>query len=281
MARQRFQMASPTGDATPPPIVDNRRVVDEKGYQLGSTTDEAIPPAIADSRRLNGNQRYQTSPSDGEAVPPPPPKNNNRRLHSEKRIQPLSPRLETVPSPSAEKLNEARKTDQARQYQTELTNGYHNDAHAYEAQPAEEERRYQNGHQNGESESLPIMNNNRLSEDQRFEIASQQAEAMPSPNTNYGRNEGQSYFRSAPDAVSISKASAVSDASSRFADFFGPGIFQIVLHNPTTSHQLLKFSQARFCGENMEFLEKVRAISVYTQCVRADNLGRSSDTCLY
>ena len=41
------------------------------------------------------------------------------------------------------------------------------------------------------------------------------------------------------------------------ADFFNPEIFQIVLHNPTTSHQLLKFSQSRFCGENMEFLDKV------------------------
>ena len=41
------------------------------------------------------------------------------------------------------------------------------------------------------------------------------------------------------------------------ADIFSPEIFQIVLHNPTTSHQLLKYSQSRFCGENMEFLDKV------------------------
>jgi len=45
--------------------------------------------------------------------------------------------------------------------------------------------------------------------------------------------------------------------SNGVADFFSPEIFQIVLHNPTTSHQLLQFSQSRFCGENMEFLEKV------------------------
>ncbi|KAL8839399.1 MAG: hypothetical protein Q9170_001738 [Blastenia crenularia] len=41
------------------------------------------------------------------------------------------------------------------------------------------------------------------------------------------------------------------------ADFFSAEVFQIVLHNPTTAHRLLKFSQARMCGENMEFLEKV------------------------
>ena len=42
------------------------------------------------------------------------------------------------------------------------------------------------------------------------------------------------------------------------ADIFSPEIFQIVLHNPTTSHQLLRYSRSRFCGENMEFLDKVR-----------------------
>lgn len=41
------------------------------------------------------------------------------------------------------------------------------------------------------------------------------------------------------------------------ADFFSPEVFQIVLHNPATAHQLLKFSQARMSGENMEFLERV------------------------
>lgn len=42
------------------------------------------------------------------------------------------------------------------------------------------------------------------------------------------------------------------------ADFFSSEVFQIVLHNPSTAHQLLKFSRARMCGENMEFLERVR-----------------------
>ena len=48
-----------------------------------------------------------------------------------------------------------------------------------------------------------------------------------------------------------------SSSSSRLPDFFAPEVFQVVLHNPTTSHQLLKFSQTRLCGENMAFLEKV------------------------
>jgi hypothetical protein len=56
----------------------------------------------------------------------------------------------------------------------------------------------------------------------------------------------------------ISHATGISGSSgSRLPDFFSSEIFQTVLHNPTTSHQLLKFSQSRLCGENLEFLEKV------------------------
>jgi hypothetical protein len=41
-------------------------------------------------------------------------------------------------------------------------------------------------------------------------------------------------------------------------DFFSPEVFRVVLHNPTTAHRLLRFCQSRACGENMEFLQKVR-----------------------
>lgn len=58
-------------------------------------------------------------------------------------------------------------------------------------------------------------------------------------------------------AHSISEQTSVSGSSGRLTDFFGIEVFQIVLHNPTTCHQLTKFAQTRFCGENMEFLEQV------------------------
>jgi hypothetical protein len=45
-------------------------------------------------------------------------------------------------------------------------------------------------------------------------------------------------------------------------DFFSSEVFQIVLHNPTTAHRFLRFCQSRDCGENMEFLQKVRVVSV-------------------
>jgi hypothetical protein len=58
-------------------------------------------------------------------------------------------------------------------------------------------------------------------------------------------------------ARSISEQTNVSGSSSRLADFFSADVFQTVLHNPTTCHQLTKFARTRFCGENMEFLEQV------------------------
>ncbi len=48
---------------------------------------------------------------------------------------------------------------------------------------------------------------------------------------------------------------------SNVTDFFNPEIFHIVLQNPTTAHRLLRFCQSRACGENMEFLQKVRCLA--------------------
>ncbi|KAK4940162.1 hypothetical protein LTR10_019697 [Elasticomyces elasticus] len=72
-------------------------------------------------------------------------------------------------------------------------------------------------------------------------------------------DEGNS---SAASVNSISRASQATGAtstskSSRLPDFFAHEVFQTVLHNPTTSHQLLRYSQSRLAGENLEFLEKV------------------------
>ena len=71
-------------------------------------------------------------------------------------------------------------------------------------------------------------------------------------------NEPSTKSSNSPTADSIPKYSAINGIGNNgLADFFSPEVFQIVLHNPTTAHRLLKFSQTRMCGENMEFLEKV------------------------
>ena len=78
------------------------------------------------------------------------------------------------------------------------------------------------------------------------------------------RNTGDDLSRdynAPPSSYSVPKQHGGLDKSANgLADFFSTEVFQIVLHNPTTAHRLLKFSQARMCGENMEFLEKVGAV---------------------
>ena len=59
------------------------------------------------------------------------------------------------------------------------------------------------------------------------------------------------------DTESIAETKTSTTSSTKLANFFGLEVFQVILHNPTTSHQLTKFCQSRFCAENMEFLEKV------------------------
>lgn len=67
-------------------------------------------------------------------------------------------------------------------------------------------------------------------------------------------NESSSYEHS----VSTQPTTVSGHSASRLAEFFSPEVLHIVLHNPTTAHQLRKFARSRLCGENLDFLEKVR-----------------------
>ena len=78
------------------------------------------------------------------------------------------------------------------------------------------------------------------------------------PYNNNNGDELSRDYNAPPSSYSAPKQHADFDRSANgLADFFSTEVFQIVLHNPTTAHRLLKFSQARMCGENMEFLDKV------------------------
>ncbi|KAK5164670.1 uncharacterized protein LTR77_009876 [Saxophila tyrrhenica] len=66
---------------------------------------------------------------------------------------------------------------------------------------------------------------------------------------------------------SVTSASVLSDgdgrrsnarSSTKMPEFFSQTVFQTCLQNPTISHQLLRFSQSRLAGENMEFLARVQ-----------------------
>lgn len=67
-------------------------------------------------------------------------------------------------------------------------------------------------------------------------------------------NTGTSVYE---PSVSTQVTSVSGSAYSRPADFFSREVFQVVLHNPTTAHQLKKFAHSRLCGENLDFLDQV------------------------
>ena len=94
----------------------------------------------------------------------------------------------------------------------------------------------------------------------RLQLA-QRESSLTNGTSNGAGNQLSRDNNSPPSSFSMPKHNGVGDRGANgngLADFFSPEVFQIVLHNPTTAHRLLKFSQARMCGENMEFLEKVR-----------------------
>lgn len=54
-----------------------------------------------------------------------------------------------------------------------------------------------------------------------------------------------------------SQSGATAGSAGSMPDFFSASVFQVVLHNPTTAHQLLRFAESRLCAENVEFLARV------------------------
>ena len=110
----------------------------------------------------------------------------------------------------------------------------------------------QNGKTNGDSK----QSDDRL----LLERAGSTQLAQRKGSFNNNGDELSRDYNAPPSSYSVPKQHGGLDKSANgLADFFSTEVFQIVLHNPTTAHRLLKFSQARMCGENMEFLEKVGA----------------------
>ena len=121
----------------------------------------------------------------------------------------------------------------------------------------------------------PVPKNERLLLERGDSAQLSQRNGSHSNGDDLSRN-----YNAPPSSFSIPKQNgAIDKAVNPLADFFSTvsfasnttmisnkfsvkEVFQIVLHNPTTAHRLLKFSQARMCGENMEFLEKVGQLSL-------------------
>ena len=89
----------------------------------------------------------------------------------------------------------------------------------------------------------------RIERDDAVPAVNREPNGIPKPlHADTESVEKENRYGTSSDAGSIMKQSP---------DFFSHEVFQMVLHNPTTAHQLLKFSQSRFCAENIDFLDRV------------------------
>lgn len=59
------------------------------------------------------------------------------------------------------------------------------------------------------------------------------------------------------DSVISQRSSKLVENANRPVDFFSQAIFQVVMHNPATSHQLLNYCRSQHCANNVDFLTKV------------------------
>lgn len=218
-ARQRFHLRDlDNGSATPPPISNGRRVIiDDDAYEEEYRLEHSTPAASSRPRQPEGQIPYRSQSM----------LRNGQRSASFTHGTKSPIAGARTPVMDFQRLYDTFDSD------TQSNNG--STAGHYQQM---DHRRLNNG--GGQP---------------HFEGS--QYPAVTSPLSEYRGRDGINYFNRDADATSISKQSTTSTGSSRLPDFFGPGIFQVVLHNPTTAHQLLKFSQARYCSENVEFLAKV------------------------
>lgn len=105
----------------------------------------------------------------------------------------------------------------------------------------------------------------KMSSNRRPNSSGGQASSTGSRSDRDNRNSMRGVKESDDESSRSGNATTASTAPSsrggmngNITDFFSSEVFHIVLHNPTTAHRLLRFCQSRACGENMEFLQKVR-----------------------
>ena len=75
--------------------------------------------------------------------------------------------------------------------------------------------------------------------------------------------------RASHDSDDTLLESAQTQSSIGITDFFSLDVIQMALHDPSISHQLLKFSQAQHCGENVEFVQKVSLLNPHSGRLQA------------
>lgn len=82
------------------------------------------------------------------------------------------------------------------------------------------------------------------------------------PLNSQSRMEPRDEAKHSPEELlATGPSNSLTTKDAAIAEFFSQKTFQLVLHNPTTAHQLHRFSQDRMCGESMAFLKRVASFT--------------------
>lgn len=251
--------------STPPPIRNGRpnRVLMYDSFDEDGDVDDEVDDNGYESPDSQPARRRTNAPSfEGKRKPPLSSRNNERRLNSLNSEDMRTPKSGVRGSPMSgvHGPHGTRTTGLAADYQTARTPMLD---HVRLYQDAEPRRPLKDRHKETRSSSRQPPQQARVYrsiDDAMFtgysagqysggaeELASRMPLRRPYSDDDLSVRQ-----------QSISGKTTMSATSqSALPDFFSPSIFNVVLHNPTTAHQLLKFSETRLCSENVEFLSKV------------------------
>ncbi|ETN36999.1 uncharacterized protein HMPREF1541_07987 [Cyphellophora europaea CBS 101466] len=202
------------------PVVPMSRMRLTKDYTLTDDDDDDAPPPI--KRYREGKPQGLPMGYDTDAIYNSPPRINGHRVRSDSREGARSSALRARgPERSLSQTSDNMANNKP--YQD------HSSEHQYTAQEQDELRKL-------DFNLEPI--------DERYNVRQDERHNDAASVTSSHMTDTRS---AAPSGSSVS----------RLPDFFSDEVLQIVLHNPITSRQLLKFSRKRLCAENMEFLSAV------------------------
>lgn len=250
--------------STPPPIRNGRpnRVLMYDSFEEDGDLDEDVDDNGYESPDSQLAPRRSTAPFyEGKRKPPLSSRNNERRLNSLNSEGMRTPRSGVRGSPMSGVHGPHAKTAAITMNHQTMRTPMLDHVRLY--QDAEPKRPFTDRPSESRGSSRPPQQQARMYrsiDDAMYTGYSAGMSAGASEDSSSRVPLRRLY---SDDEISVRKQSISSKtvrsttSQSVLPDFFSPSIFNVVLHNPTTAHQLFKFSETRLCSENVEFLTKV------------------------
>ncbi|KAK9797589.1 hypothetical protein SCARD494_03418 [Seiridium cardinale] len=236
------------GSATPPPITRARRyIIDDS--EADTSPDSFFPGAVT-ALRAYGSSHVDEAASSAGSTERPPTAIRVRGHSSPRTDSPYGPGQSTRPGSSSSPRSPLMEEESLKEIRTPALNRI---------------ERYESAERSQSKGKTPNFS---LQRSANYKVDTGQSRmyhdiyarkndsgvVIDRSRSSKEKQTGSAQGSSEPSHYS----SRISEGSNQPVDFFSQGIFQVVLHNPATSHQLLKYCESQVCSENVEFLTKVQ-----------------------